>query len=235
MQAVILAGGRGTRLQPLTITIPKPLVPIDDLPILEIVLRQLKYYGFREIVISVGHLANLIMAFFGNGEKFGLNIRYSLEDDALGTAGPLTLIDNLGENFLVMNGDLLTSINFRDLYEFHLKNMNDITISSHKKQVRIDLGILETDGYEFLDYIEKPTYEYQVSMGIYVMNRKILGLMERKKRFDLPDLMLKARREGLRIRCYYGATDKIWLDIGRPEDYAEATRVFNENRGELLP
>jgi NDP-sugar pyrophosphorylase family protein len=113
MQAVILAGGKGTRLHPLTITIPKPLVPIDDLPILEIVLRQLKHYGFTDIILSVGHLANLIMAFFGNGGKFGLNIRYSLEDIALGTAGPLTLINNLDENFLVMNGDLLTTIDFR--------------------------------------------------------------------------------------------------------------------------
>jgi len=235
MQAVILAGGEGARLHPLTITIPKPLVPIDDLPILEIVLRQLKYYGFKEIILAVGHLANLVMAFFGNGEKFGVKIRYSLEDTALGTAGPLGLIDNLVENFLVMNGDLLTTIDFRDLFDFHVQNKNDITISTHKKQVKIDLGVVKTDGDEFIDYVEKPTYEFQVSMGIYMMNRKILSLIEKGKRFDLPDFVLKAKGKGLKIKCYSGAMDKIWLDIGRPEDYAEALRTFKENRAEFLP
>src|SRR5271157_3249737 len=134
MQAVILAGGKGTRLQPFTISIPKPLMPIDDLPILEIVLRQLKYYGFTEIIMAVNHLANLIMAFFGDGDKFGLNVHYSLEDTPLGTAGPITLIENLDDNFLVMNGDILTTLDYGDLVDFHLQNGNDITIATHRKQ-----------------------------------------------------------------------------------------------------
>lgn len=235
MQAVILAGGKGTRLHPFTISIPKPLMPIDDLPILEIVLRQLKNYGCSEIIMAVSHLANLIMAFFGDGEKFGLNIRYSLEDTPLGTAGPLTLIENLDEDFLVMNGDLLTSIDYGDLVNFHIQNRNDITIATHRTQVKIDLGVLETNGEEFLDYIEKPTYDYKVSMGIYMMNRRVIDLMEKGEKFDLPNLVLKAKQENLKIQCYLKAMDKIWLDIGRVDDYAEACRIFTEKRTEFLP
>ena len=235
MQAVILAGGKGTRLHPFTITIPKPLVPIDELPILEIVLRQLSYYGFSDIILAVNHLANLIMAFFGDGEKYGLNIRYSLEEKPLGTAGPLTLIDNLEDNFLVMNGDVLTTLDFRDLFDFHSENRNDISIAVHRKQVKIDLGVLETDGDELINYIEKPTYDYQVSMGIYMINRRVIDLMVNGEKFDLPNLVLQAKNEGLKIKCYFQAMDKIWLDIGRPDDYSEAILTFKEHRTEFLP
>ena len=141
MQAIILAGGKGSRLKPFTTSIPKPLVPIGDTPILEVVLRQLKHSGFKDVVLAVNHLAELVMAFFGNGQKIGLNISYSVEDKPLGTVGPLTLMDDLDDNFLVMNGDLLTTINYKDLFNYHLKNKNDITIATHKKEVNIDLGV----------------------------------------------------------------------------------------------
>ena len=182
MQAIILAGGKGSRLRPFTTNIPKPLVPVDDLPILEIVLRQLRYFGFQDIVLAVNHLAELIMAFFQNGERLGLNVTYSLEETPLSTAGPLALIENLDETFLVMNGDLLTTINYKDLFDFHVNHGNDITISIYKKEIKIDLGVLQLDGARFVDYIEKPTYDFDVSMGIYVMNRTIVDLVPKNER-----------------------------------------------------
>ncbi len=233
MQAIILAGGKGSRLKPFTTNIPKPLVPVDDLPILEIVLRQLKYHGFKDIVLAVNHLAELIMAFFQKGEKLGLNITYSMEDKPLSTAGPLSLIKNLDENFLVMNGDLLTTINYRDLFNFHVSHKNDITISIYKKEIKIDLGVLKLDGTKFVDYIEKPTYSFDVSMGIYVMNKKVVDLIPKNESFDLPSLVLKARDKGLKIECF--SSNYYWLDIGRIDDYEQASDIFRQKRKEFLP
>lgn len=232
MQAIILAGGKGTRLRPFTTTIPKPLMPIGDLPILEVVLRQLKYFGVNQVVLAVSHLAELIMAFFRNGSKFGLNIRYSIEDEPLGTAGPLALIQDLEENFIVMNGDILSTINFKDLFDFHINRENDVTIASYKKEVKIDLGVLKFENEEFLDYIEKPTYYFDVSMGIYVINKKVINYIPNNAYMDIPNLILRLRDEGMKIRCYSG--DYFWLDIGRVEDYQTAVKIFNDRRNEFL-
>lgn len=233
MQAVILAGGKGRRLRPLTATIPKPLMPIDETPILEVVLRQLKYYGFKDIVIAVNYMADLIMAVFGKGEKLGLNISYSIEDKPLGTAGPLSLIENLDDNFLVMNGDLLTTINYADLFDNHISNKNDATISTYKKEVKIDLGVLKIEDDKFVDYIEKPTYHFDVSMGIYVFNKSALECVPKDERFDMPDLILKLRDEDKKVGCYNG--DYYWLDIGRHEDYEQAVEIFEIRKNEFLP
>ncbi len=233
MQAVILAGGKGTRLKPFTTCIPKPLIPIGDLPILEVVLRQLKYYGFNDIIMSVNHQAELLMAFFGNGKKLGLNITYCIEDMPLGTAGSLSIIENLQDNFIVMNGDVLTTINFSDLYNFHTIHNNDTTISVYNKEVNIDLGVLKVDtNNTFLDYIEKPTYHYIVSMGIYVLSKKIIDYIPKNIRFDMPDLMLRLKEENKKILCYSGSY--YWLDIGRVDDYNEAVSIFEQRRSEFL-
>ena len=233
MQAIILAGGQGTRLKPFTTNIPKPLVPIDDLPILEVVLRQLKYHGFKDVVIAVNRLAELIMAFFGDGKKLGLNISYSLEDKMLGTAGPLSLIDNLHDNFLVMNGDLLTTLNYGDLFKYHLANKNTATISVYKKKVKIDLGVVKVDNGIFSDYIEKPVYNFDVSMGIYIFNRKVKDFIPANAKMDMPELLLKLRDEKQRIGCYSG--NYYWLDIGRISDYETAVQIFKDKRKEFLP
>jgi NDP-sugar pyrophosphorylase family protein len=233
VQAVILAGGKGLRLKPFTTNIPKPLVPIDDLPILEIVLRQLKHHGFTEIVLAVNHLAELIMAFFGDGRKLGLNIVYSMEDQPLGTAGPLALVENLEPDFLVMNGDLLTTLNYRHLFEYHKTNKSDITISAYKKQVNIDLGVLETENDVFVNYIEKPTYTFNVSMGIYIMRKTVVELITRNQKMDLPDLVLASKKQGKKVLCYSG--DYFWLDIGRIEDFETANKIFADRRKEFLP
>ena len=172
-RAVILAGGKGTRLKPLTRVLPKPLMPIGKFTILEIVIRQLKFYGFKHITIAVNHQAKLIKAFFGNGKKFKISIDYILEKKPLGTMGPLKGIVDLPENFLVMNGDILTDLNFNKLYNSHLKNKNLFTISSHKRKELIDYGLLKSNKKNYLTkFLEKPNKTYQVSMGIYVLRKK---------------------------------------------------------------
>jgi NDP-sugar pyrophosphorylase family protein len=233
MQAVILAGGQGTRLRPFTINFPKPLVPLGETPILKIILNQLKYYGFYDIILAVNHFAELIMSFFKNGENIGLNLNYSIEDEMLGTAGPLSIIDDLEDDFLVMNGDILTNINYKDLYEYHNNNNDFATIATYKKELTIDLGVLEIDGKDFKNYIEKPKYAFDVSMGIYVFRKEIIDFIPRNDRMDMPDLILKLKENDKKISCYKGNYD--WLDIGRISDYEEANKIFKEKRHIFAP
>ena len=232
MQAVILAGGKGTRLRPFTNIIPKPLVPLGDMPILEVVLRQLRYYGYDRIILAVNHLAELIMSFFGDGSKYGVHIDYSIEDTPLGTAGALSLIETLDENFLVMNGDILTTIDYGDLFERHITTKADITIATYPKEVKIDLGVLEIEDGALLDYIEKPTYHYTVSMGLYIFNRNILTLLEHNTYLDMPDLILRAKKHNMTIHCHQG--DYEWLDIGRLDDYEHALALFSDRKRDFL-
>ncbi len=233
MQVLILAGGQGTRLKPFTNAIPKPLVPIGDMPILEIVLRQLKAHGADRIVLAVNHLARLIEAFFGDGQRLGLRITYSVEDRQLGTAGPLRLAKPLDEDFLVMNGDILTTIDYAHFFRQHKESGAIASIATFKKEVKIDLGVLETKGGRFENYIEKPTYHFTVSMGIYVLNRRVLDFIPADKKFDMPDLILALHRAGEKILCYSGPYE--WLDIGRIDDYEKAVELFEANRAAYLP
>ena len=233
MQAVILAGGKGTRLKPFTTCIPKPLVPIDDMPILEYVIRQLKYYGFKDIVIAVNHLAELIMAFIGDGKRWGLNIRYSLEEEPLGTAGPLSIIDGLEDDFLVMNGDLLTTLNYRNFYEFHKTQKSIASVATYEKIVNIDLGVLKVENGEICDYIEKPEYRFTVSAGINMFNKRALESIPAKTRFDIPDLMKVFLKKGEKINCF--KEDYYWLDIGRVSDYETAVEIIVNRKKEFLP
>ena len=176
MRAVIMAGGKGVRLAPVTQVIPKPLVPLGGKPILEIVLRQLQHYGFRHITLAVGYMADLIQAYFGDGGKFGLHIDYSFEDKPLGTAGPLALIDGLNDTFLVMNADVLTNLNYRVLVEYHKTHGAIATVSAFERQVTIDLGVIIKNGScQIQDYVEKPSYTHLVSMGVYVFEPAILN------------------------------------------------------------
>lgn len=233
MRAVILAGGKGTRLHPYTVVFPKPLMPIDDMPIIEIIVRQLAHYGFTHLTMAVGHLEELMTAFLGDGSRFGLKIDYSSEDKPLGTAGPLKRIPDLPETFLVMNGDLLTTLNYGQLMEIHRKSNHDLTIASHQREVQIDFGVLETDADGIVrDYIEKPKMDYTVSMGSYVFNRCALDYIPENDYFDFPDLiraMMQERTVGTH------AHSGLWLDIGRHADYEEAQQVFAEQRDVFLP
>ena len=166
-RAVILAGGKGTRLRPYTVVLPKPLMPIGEYPILEIVLRQLVKAGFNHVTMAVNHQAELIRAFFGDGSKWGVKIDYSLENEPLGTMGPLKLISDLPPNFLIMNGDILTDLNFQIFYDEHVNSKSAFTISAHVRNQKVDYGVLNIDKNGILvSFSEKPSHDYIVSMGI---------------------------------------------------------------------
>lgn len=191
MKAVVLAGGKGTRLAPYTKILPKPLMPIGDIPILEVILRQMKLAGIDHIILTVGHLSELLRAFFQDGRQWGLKIDYSYEQNPLGTAGPMALIDGLDETFLVANGDILTTLPFANLIRFHHEQDAIATIAVHQRKVKIDLGVIQWDGKpEINGYIEKPTYDYWVSMGIYVFEPRVLAYIPKGQFLDFPDLVL---------------------------------------------
>lgn len=232
MKAVILAGGKGSRLAPYTTVLPKPLMPIVDTPILEIVLKQLKYYGFEDVVIAVGHLAALIKTYFGDGSGLGIRIEYVHESAPLGTAGPLANIDELTETFIVMNGDILTDLDYRNMVEHHRQGGAMMTIATHRRTVKIDFGVLETIEGDVVKYVEKPTLDYVVSMGIYVMEPAVRGYIKRGEYLDLPDLVRALLAAGERVAAY--PFDGRWLDIGRQEDFTEAQVRFEENRDHFL-
>jgi len=234
MKAVVLAGGKGTRLAPYTKILPKPLMPLGDMPILEILLRQMKKAGVEEAILTVGHLAELLRAFFQDGSRFGLKIDYSYEDKPLGTAGPLSLVaERLDDTFLVMNGDVLTTLDIRDLVMAHRQSGAIATIASHDRKVKVDLGVLEFDGSNVLTgYIEKPTYDFFVSMGIYVFEPGVLQYIQYNQYLDFPDLVLKLIESGERVMGYH--FDGYWQDLGRPDDYELAVQEFDLFRSQIL-
>jgi NDP-sugar pyrophosphorylase family protein len=224
--AVILAGGKGTRLKPFTISIPKPLVPVGDKPILEHLIKKLADEGFTDIIITVNHLAELIKAFFGDGSKWGISIKYSIEDKPLSTMGPIRLIDSLPEDFLILNGDVLTNMNFNELFSFHTNKKSLFTIASHLRKEKIDYGVLEIDHEKLKIFNEKPEIEFRVSMGIYAANRRILQYIPENKSFGFDDLMLKLLSINENVNVF--THDGYWLDIGRPDDYEKAINDFAE-------
>lgn len=219
--AVILAGGKGTRLRPYTIAIPKPLVPIGDSPILEIIIGQLRNKGFEKVILTVNHQADLIQAYFGDGSKQGIDIAYSLEKKPLGTMGPLKLLKDLPDDFLVMNGDVLSDLDYGRFLDEHIQNHELFTISSYKRTQPVDYGVLEVgSGSMLTGFQEKPHLEYDVSMGIYALSRSVLGFIPENTFYGFDTLMkdLLMRKEKIAVRRY----DGYWMDIGRPDDYQKA-------------
>jgi NDP-mannose synthase len=230
---VILAGGKGMRLRPLTTVFPKPLVPLGDRPVLDILLTRLKRMGFRKVTLCTGYLEELLRAVVGGGSKYGLRIRYSQEDRPLGTAGPLGGIRGLSRTFLVMNGDLLTTLDFRKMLAFHRAREAAATIALYRRDVRIDFGVVRgTEDGDFQEYREKPEYHFEVSMGVYVMERDVLAHLPRGRRTDMPDLIQRVHASGKRVCCYRQKC--YWLDIGRMDDYALAQEQFERNRRMFL-
>lgn len=234
MRAVILAGGKGQRLAPYTTVIPKPLMPVDGMPILEVIVRQLAHFRIKEVILTVNSQSEtLFSAFFGNGKRFGVHISYSREEKPLGTAGPLTLIKNLSETFLVMNGDILTTLNYQKLIQYHRLHQGVVTIAMSQKKIQTELGVMEYDpSYRLTRYVEKPTLSYSVSMGIYVFEKKVLEWIPQRRYFDFPDLIQKLIKKRQKVVCY--PSRDFWLDIGRHEDYEEAQRQFKRMRRKLL-
>lgn len=230
--AVILAGGKGTRLRPYTLAMPKPLVPIVDRPILEIVLRQLEKQGFHTINIAVNHQADLIKAYFGDGSKLGLDIQYFLENKPLGTMGPLTNMNNLPENFLVMNGDVLSDIDFSTFLEEHEQKSAMFTISSYERTQLVDYGVLNICDEKLTGFEEKPHLRYDVSMGIYAMNRKTVEYIPKDTYFGFDNLMEELLKDNIPI--YTKKHTGYWMDIGRPEDYQQATEDIENQRINII-
>ena len=226
-RVVILAGGKGTRLRPFTASFPKPLVPLGDKPILEVVLRQLAAHGFRRVTLTIGHLSELIRAYVAQSRFMTerLEISFVEETQPTGTAGSLARVAGLDDTFLVMNGDVLTNLDYAALVRAHKASGAALTIAAHSKAERIELGVLEADASGRLSgYIEKPTHVYEVSMGVYVYEPRVLALIKPDQYLDFPDLvrLLVARGEHVHIH----RNDAFWLDIGRPDDYARAQEII---------
>jgi NDP-mannose synthase len=237
-RAVILAGGEGRRLRPYTTVLPKPLMPIGDRPILDVVIRQLRHAGVQRVTMATGHLAELIEAFFRDGSAYGLDIDYFVEREPLGTVGALPFIEGLDDHFLVMNGDVLTNLDYARVFRDHVESGAAATIATTVRTVQITLGVLHMDEdgddpQRLVGYTEKPKVERDVSMGVYCFSSQVLAHIERGPRLDFPDLILRLIAAGELVRAWPSAD--YWLDIGRPEDYERALEDFEELRDRFVP
>jgi NDP-sugar pyrophosphorylase family protein len=200
---------------------------------LEVLLRQMKRAGVNHVVLTVGHLASLLRAYFSDGAQWDLDITYSSEQKPLGTAGPISLVQGLDKTFLVTNGDVLTTLNLKKLIAFHKQKGGIATIATHRRQVKIDLGVIQWDGDDrVVDYIEKPTTDYTVSMGMYVFEPRVLDYIPVGEYLDFPDLILKMIANGEKVSGY--TFDGYWMDLGRPDDYVQANEDFSKMKAKFL-
>lgn len=233
MRAFILAGGKGTRLQPYTMSFPKPLMPIGEYPILEIVIRQLARQGFDRVTVSTGHLAELIGAYFGDGARWGIAIDYLREDKPLSTAGPLGLLEKFDGPLLVMNGDVLTTMDYAMLVKEHEGRVAEATVAVTQRTVPVDYGVVRFGADDLLsEWIEKPQLPYWVSTGVYVTSPAARALVSAGEPLGMPDLLLRVKASGGSVYC--ARSEAFWLDIGRVEDYQQAQDEFEIRRAEFL-
>jgi NDP-sugar pyrophosphorylase family protein len=236
-KAVILAGGKGSRLGPYTTVLPKPLLPIGDRAILDVVVRQLRECGFTDMTFAVGYLAHLIRAVFADGSDRGVSISYHEEDQPLGTAGALATIEGLDRTFLAMNGDVLTALDYGELYRVHQESGNLLTIATHRRVVSTDYGVIHVNGRtgetsQVTGYEEKPEIPYVVSMGVYVAEPEVLDFIPNGEHFDVPDLVVSLLEAGKTVGSYL--YDGYWLDIGRHDDYERAIAEFEGLKDQLF-
>jgi NDP-sugar pyrophosphorylase family protein len=230
MKAIILAGGKGSRLRPYTFVLPKPLIPVGGSPVIEILLKWLCRNGVNNVWITIGYLGHLIRSLCGNGSQWGMEITYSEEPEPLGTIGPLLLIrDQLKETFLVVNGDLITDLDLRTFISFHKERRGLITIAVTEKNVKVDLGILESADGRVTTFREKPVMKFYASMGMYCMEPAILDLIPKGVPFGFDDLMRTMLDQDLPAYTY--RHEGLWMDIGRQEDFAMAQEIFQNGSG----
>lgn len=237
MQAIVLAGGKGTRLKPFTTVFPKPLMPLGDdnpMPIIEVVLRQLARFGFRDVSIITGYLTEYIETFCGHGQRFGTRLAYHREVTPLGTAGGLVMLERPSDPVLVINGDILTTLDYAAMYAFHCERKGMATIASYPRQVRIDFGVLDfaADPHVLAGYREKPEFSFQVSMGVYILDPVAWDYLKPGVPLTMPELLEAMRADGHAVHCFREPC--YWLDIGRHDDYATANEVFQARRAEFL-
>jgi len=231
---VILAGGQGSRLKPYTTVLPKPLIPVCDVPILEIVIQQLRDQGFHRLHLAVNRHEALVRSYFDDGRALGVEIIYSKEDRALGTIGPLRLIcDQLSENFLVMNGDLLTDVSFREVLSAHLASRQILTVGTCRRSVRIGDGVMDIDASgRVTGFREKPAITFWISNGIYAMSRKVVEFIPRGRPFGMDELILTLLGKGVEVNTF--RHDGEWYDIGSAEDLERANQAFSVHRERFL-
>jgi NDP-sugar pyrophosphorylase family protein len=231
MDVVVLAGGTGTRLRPYTTVLPKPLMPIGDMPVLEILLRQVAAAGLVRVNLAVGYLGELIEAYFGDGRRFGLDLVYRRETEPLGTAGPLAAMELSSEQVLVLNGDLLTTLDLRAVVDSHMASNAAATLAVRARELPVEFGIVHVDGDRVAGFDEKPVMTYDVSMGVYVFQQRVVGLIP-QRHFDFPELVAAVLQRGWPVHAH--RSSDFWVDIGRIDDYELALERFDELRGELL-
>lgn len=233
MDALVMTGGKGTRMSPLTHVLPKGLLPVGGKPILETIVNQLAFYGFRRITFSCGYLAPLIRTYFGNGEQWDVSLSYIVEEKPLGTIGALRLLPRWKGPLLVLNCDVLTTLNFSQLRQFHCERNSWLTVATQQSRIPIRLGVLETEGDNVKRFVEKPHHKATVSMGIYMMNAEVLPFIPEGRFFDTPDLIRALLASGHPVLHY--ANDAYWLDIGKPDDYHRANDEYPRIEHRLLP
>ena len=234
IRAVVLAGGRGTRLAPYTTVLPKPLMPLGDLTVLEILICRMRMYGINQITLAVGHLSELIRAYCRDGSQWGVQIEYSYERKPLGTAGPLGLLPRWGEPILVVNGDLLTDLDFTKFIHHHATSHAAVTVGVYERRVKLELGIIESSAIgEVVNYIEKPEYTFRVSMGAYIFENRALDSIDPSQGLDLPDLIRRLVATGERVQTFLHSG--YWADIGQMEDYQKAVGDFQAMKEKFLP
>jgi NDP-sugar pyrophosphorylase family protein len=229
MKAVILAGGIGSRLRPLTFSIPKPLLPVGETPILEIILNKLKSFGIDEIILAVGYKSELIETYFGDGKKMGVKIEYVEEKEPLGTAGPLAFVKRKvgkGDSIILMNGDILTKLDFGKLIETHNSKGADITIAVREYEQRSPFGVIEMEGDTVKEIREKPTFNYDISAGIYVIKSDVIEMVPEGKKYDMPELIKEAMSKGKNVMGF--KFDDYWMGVERIENYEEALSHIEE-------
>ncbi|MBP7212688.1 MAG: NTP transferase domain-containing protein [Anaerolineaceae bacterium] len=234
MKAVILAGGKGTRLAPFTSVLPKPMMPIGEQTILDIILWQASRSGIKEVTLAVGHLASLMQSYYKDGSQFGLKIDYAFESKPLGTAGPLAFVEGLDDTFMVCNGDILTLLDMQEAIAFHKEQGAVCTICSHQRTHKINLGVIQTKVglFEVNDYIEKPSYDFLVSMGIYIFEPKVLNYIPKGEYFDFPSLVKALLAADEKVVCFPYAG--YWRDLGNYDDYVTANEDFESMRSQFL-
>lgn len=221
MRVVILAGGKGARLKPYTVTLPKPLVPLAEEPILKLILNNIESQGIRDFNICVNYMGDLISSYFGDGSDHNVNITYSLERKPLGTVAPIKLIKDLPEDFVVMNGDIITDISLQALYDDHINSGAIVTVATHRRDEQVDYGVLKFDKKGFITkFQEKPDFNFNVSMGLYVFNKRAFDYVPDDTFFGFDDLMNTLLEHGEKVKSY--SYDGYWMDIGRPTDYEQA-------------
>jgi len=226
-KVVLMVGGLGTRLRPLTDNTPKPMLKVGNKPILETIIGNFKKYGFVNIVLCVSYKAEIIEDYFKDGSEFGVNIEYVHENKRMGTAGALSLVrEKLNEPFFVMNGDLLTNINFENMMQYHLQNSSVATMGVRDYDFQVPYGVVNVDGTNILSIEEKPVHKFFVSGGIYILSSDVLGYIPDDEFYDMPTLFEKVIEDKMKSISF--PIHEYWLDIGRIEEFEKANDEFYE-------